>query len=496
MLCGRRLRVQDSSSYQGKGFERQEKLKLPLQNFGLSLGGIDVASTGRKNGFGADLEFTQEIEFEKDFVLEDLKSFVGSVLKEDSSSSFEFLHQSFDLGRFDKKFLDERLFDVRAVLPGGRVVDEGKAGRQKSVSGQQSTSKWFWVIFPGASARRHGTLPGGTTPVGRNNGLSAGTLLMISSPERLWDIPDVDPYEEAALQAIEQVAPSLSPAYLPDPIKLDEHVPVYVSEPKYLEYLEPPADDIVAEDQPHADDAVPTALSPGYIANSNPEEDPKEDPEEEENADYANEPKEEDPYEEDPKEEDPKEEELRGARMSIRPHTPMPPLFEARVAELLAMPTPPPSPLTLMPSPLPQIPSPPLPIPSPPPIPSSPLPPPVPVKRNAPEQDFTAALLMLPSTTHRSEVPEADMPPQKRLCFATPIIGFEVGESLAAAATRPPGDLYGFVDTTEAKESITRSHSRTIHDIERRMMTAVKLVNLRVSYEAHTHQRDGEEFHL
>nr|GEY89454.1 hypothetical protein [Tanacetum cinerariifolium] len=113
------------------------------------------------------------------------------------------------------------------------------------------------------------------------------------------DILDVDPYEEVALQAIEQVAPPLSPAYLPDPIELDENVPVYVLEPEYLEYLEPPADDIVAEDQPDADDDVPTALSSGYIVDSDPKknskEDPKEDVEEEENADYANEPGEEDP---------------------------------------------------------------------------------------------------------------------------------------------------------------------------------------------------------
>ncbi|GKE13632.1 hypothetical protein Tco_1417183 [Tanacetum coccineum] len=47
--------------------------------------GIDVASTSGNNGFGADLEFTQKIEFEKDFVLEDLKSFVGGVVEEDSS---------------------------------------------------------------------------------------------------------------------------------------------------------------------------------------------------------------------------------------------------------------------------------------------------------------------------------------------------------------------------------------------------------------------------
>ncbi|GJU66491.1 hypothetical protein Tco_1252750 [Tanacetum coccineum] len=47
--------------------------------------GIDVVSIGGNNGFRADLEFTGEIEFEKDFVLEDLKSFVESVIEEDSS---------------------------------------------------------------------------------------------------------------------------------------------------------------------------------------------------------------------------------------------------------------------------------------------------------------------------------------------------------------------------------------------------------------------------
>nr|GFD17359.1 hypothetical protein [Tanacetum cinerariifolium] len=132
-----------------------------------------------------------------------------------------------------------------------------------------------------------------------DSGYSMVLYTSISSPKRSWDIPDMDPYEEAALQAIEQVAPPLSPAYLPDPIELDKHVPVYVLEPEYPKYLELPADDIVAEDQPHADDVVPTALSPGYITDLDPEEDP----EEEENADYANEPKEEDPEEEDPEEE-------------------------------------------------------------------------------------------------------------------------------------------------------------------------------------------------
>nr|GFA16477.1 hypothetical protein [Tanacetum cinerariifolium] len=49
--------------------------------------------------------------------------------------------------------------------------------------------------------------------------------------------------------------------------------------------------------------------------------------------------------------------------------------------------------------------------------------------------------------------------------------------------------------TTKTEESITRRHARTLHNTERRMMTVVELVNLRVSYEAQTRQRDGEEFH-
>nr|GEX94548.1 ribonuclease H-like domain-containing protein [Tanacetum cinerariifolium] len=51
----------------------------------------------------------------------------------------------------------------------------------------------------------------------------------------------MDPYEEVAQQG--QVPP-LSPAYVPDPMLLDEHVPVYVSEPEQPEYHAPSDDDI------------------------------------------------------------------------------------------------------------------------------------------------------------------------------------------------------------------------------------------------------------
>nr|GEW12972.1 hypothetical protein [Tanacetum cinerariifolium] len=65
-----------------------------------------------------------------------------------------------------------------------------------------------------------------------------------------------------------RLVPSLSPACVPDPMELDEHVPVYVSEPKHPEYHAPSDDDIQVEDQPHTDDASPTVESPGYIADS------------------------------------------------------------------------------------------------------------------------------------------------------------------------------------------------------------------------------------
>ncbi|GKF66106.1 hypothetical protein Tco_0192623, partial [Tanacetum coccineum] len=60
----------------------------------------------------------------------------------------------------------------------------------------------------------------------------------------------------------------LSPAYLPDPMELDEHVPVYVPEPEHPEYHALSDDDMQVEDQPYADDASSTAESPRYIADS------------------------------------------------------------------------------------------------------------------------------------------------------------------------------------------------------------------------------------
>nr|GEX64052.1 hypothetical protein [Tanacetum cinerariifolium] len=64
--------------------------------------------------------------------------------------------------------------------------------------------------------------------------------------------------------------------------------------------------------------------------------------------------------------------------------------------------------------------------------------------------------LLLPSTTHRDDLPEADIPFQKRACFTAPTSRFEVGESSSAAVARQTGHTlahrvdYGFIDTMDA----------------------------------------------
>ncbi|GKA88355.1 hypothetical protein Tco_0810119, partial [Tanacetum coccineum] len=54
----------------------------------------------------------------------------------------------------------------------------------------------------------------------------------------------MDPYEEVAQH---RQARPLSPAYVPDPIELDEHVPLYAPEPKHPEHHVPSDDDNQAE---------------------------------------------------------------------------------------------------------------------------------------------------------------------------------------------------------------------------------------------------------
>ncbi|GKB19850.1 putative reverse transcriptase domain-containing protein, partial [Tanacetum coccineum] len=99
--------------------------------------------------------------------------------------------------------------------------------------------------------------------------------------------------------------------------------------------------------------------------------------------------------------------------------------------------------------------------------------------------------LPAPSTSRRADIPEADTPPRKRLLLTTPRPGCEVGESSAAAAARQPGPTMARrVDCSSVDTMETR-----IRDTERRMMTALEMVNMRVSYQVDVRSRESSEFY-
>ncbi|GJT09300.1 hypothetical protein Tco_0856342 [Tanacetum coccineum] len=262
------------------------------------------------------------------------------------------------------------------------------------------------------------------------------------------DVPPImpeDPY--AYIMVAYEVPPS--PDYIPGPEEPQSPPPLdFVPESMYPEYI-PQEDEILpAEEQPLLAAASPTTDSPGYVPESDPEEEPEEDDEdpEEDPTDYPIDRDDDDDDEDEDEDEEEEEEEHPSpadsvlpvhrmtARISIRdePSISLPPREE--VERLLALTTPPPSPLTPLSSPLPQIPSSPLPIPSPPP--------------NSP--------------TH-IKIPESCLPLRKRVRFSSPTPSHEVGESLAAGAARQDGpaiaredpyfiakgDLYGFVDMVD-----------------------------------------------
>ncbi|GKG31044.1 hypothetical protein Tco_0423532, partial [Tanacetum coccineum] len=91
---------------------------------------------------------------------------------------------------------------------------------------------------------------------------------------------------------IQPVAPP-SPDYIPGLEDSQAHDPDYVPEPIYPEYI-PLEDEHVfpAEEQPLPLVDSPTAMSPGYVADSDPEEDPEENPEEDSEEDPEEDPEE------------------------------------------------------------------------------------------------------------------------------------------------------------------------------------------------------------
>ncbi|GJZ28187.1 hypothetical protein Tco_0572834, partial [Tanacetum coccineum] len=291
-----------------------------------------------------------------------------------------------------------------------------------------------------------------------------------------------DPYVEAALQA------PPSPDYVPGPEEPEQAPP----SPNYVSGPENTNDEIVAEDQPGAEDASPTAQSPDYVPKGDDGDDEEgsleddedddmdieadDDEEEEEHlapadsvvvalpaTDQAPSAEETKPFETDESAATPPPHPAYRvtARISIPAPVPTPVWSDVEVARLLAISTPPSSPLSPWPSPLPQIPSPSLPLSPPSPVLSpTPLPSPIrslgyraamiwmraeaastshslllpppfilsPTRPDAPSLGIPPPLpisvptssppLLLPSASRREDRPEVTLPPRKRLGIA------------------------------------------------------------------------------
>nr|GFA01710.1 hypothetical protein [Tanacetum cinerariifolium] len=275
-----------------------------------------------------------------------------------------------------------------------------------------------------------------------------------------------------------------SPDYIPGPEEPEQAPP----SPDYIPGLEHADDEIVAEDQPYAEDASPIAQSPEYVPESDfeahPEDDDDEDPgedpvdypadrgddgddeeesskddeddemnieaeEEEEHpapsdsvvvaptaADQAPSAEETEPFESDETAATPPPHPAyrMTARISIPYPVPVPAWSDSEIVRLLAMSSPPSSPLSPWSSPLPHIPFPPLLL-----------------ILSPPSHLLFITTIATTSASRREDKPEVTLPPQKRLGIALGP-GYEVGESSSAAAARPAGGLrsdYGFVATMD-----------------------------------------------
>ncbi|GJV43330.1 hypothetical protein Tco_1427866 [Tanacetum coccineum] len=289
-------------------------------------------------------------------------------------------------------------------------------------------------------------------------------------------------------------------------------------EPEHSEYHAPSDDDIQVEDQPYADDASPTAESPGYIANSDsmeedtnadsidypdkpedseedddedPEDDPEEDPSEEHEPEDDDDDDDTDDEDEEPTKDEEEEEHVPNSatvwvrvpfsqsislwlERLVRLEPPMSASMEARIGEHVA----------------------------------APIPPTNPAYDQAPLGHRATMIGM------RDDIPEEDMPPQRRFVLAAPLPGCDVVESSAAATARAPRGQYGFVDTVEAGQSLICSpghdgrtiaraadraedvgYARALQASEHRMMTSIEEVNLRVSYQAQVRRKESEDFY-
>ncbi|GJZ17518.1 hypothetical protein Tco_0553641 [Tanacetum coccineum] len=105
--------------------------------------------------------------------------------------------------------------------------------------------------------------------------------------------------------------------------------------------------------------------------------------------------------------------------------------------------------------------------------------------------------LLLPSTSHRTNIPEAEIPPRKRACLTTPALGLEIEDSLAAGAARQPGTtLEAGLRRDRVMETgygITDTWDEIVEAMLEVAPTTLEGVNQRVTKLATTVRQENEE---
>nr|GFB99072.1 hypothetical protein [Tanacetum cinerariifolium] len=315
----------------------------------------------------------------------------------------------------------------------------------------------------------------------------------------------LDPYVQLVMGA------PPSPDYIPEPEAppspdyiLEPEVPPspdYIPGPEYPEYL-PPADDMLpTEEQPLPAAVLPTAESPGYIMESEPEMEPEENDGDDEKSegdsidyptsrgdndanddgdDLSKDDADDEDEEESSDNEEEEEEHLAPtvptpALISVQPHKFMPFRSESEVDRLLSIPTPPLSPVSLTSYTLP------------------PLLMPLPIYTPLPTSSFPLPS-SIPSTSGSESIPEADIPLRKRARFTIPTSRYEIGESSVAAAARQIRPTLTIADKCRADDKLIADRGERgdifaswLPLMHRMLLTPV--INLLGSWTAASHER-------
>ncbi|GJZ58655.1 hypothetical protein Tco_0614471 [Tanacetum coccineum] len=108
--------------------------------------------------------------------------------------------------------------------------------------------------------------------------------------------------------------------------------------------------------------------------------------------------------------------------------------------------------------------------------------------------------LHAPSTSRKANIPEAELPPQKRLLLTAPTPRFEIGESSTAAAARQPRSTmarrvdYGFMDTLDASIRASEQKSMAADD-HVALRDEVDTLRMYLSSLCTTHKQERVEAH-